>query len=78
MLVSRNFLNDYISLDDIKTIDLAEKLTELGLEYDYVTPLVVADNTVIAKIIEVKDHPDSDHLHLCKVDDGEKIYNIVC
>lgn len=78
MLVSRNFLNDYISLDDIKTIDLAEKLTELGLEYDYVTPLVVADNTVIAKIIEVKDHPDSDHLHLCKVDDGTKIYNIVC
>ena len=78
MLVSRNFLNDYISLDDIKTIDLAEKLTELGLEYDYVTPLVVADNTVIAKIIEVKDHPDSDHLHLCKVDDGEKIYDIVC
>ena len=78
MLVSRNFLNDYISLDDIKTIDLAEKLTELGLEYDYVTPLVVADNAVIAKIIEVKDHPDSDHLHLCKVDDGEKIYNIVC
>ena len=78
MLVSRNFLNDYISLDDIKTIDLAEKLTELGLEYDYVTPLVIADNTVIAKIIEVKDHPDSDHLHLCKVDDGTKIYNIVC
>ena len=78
MLVSRNFLNDYISLDDIKTIDLAEKLTELGLEYDYVTPLVVADNTVIAKIIEVKDHPDSDHLHLCKVDDGEKVYDIVC
>ena len=78
MLVSRNFLNDYISLDDIKTIDLAEKLTELGLEYDYITPLVVADNTVIAKIIEVKDHPDSDHLHLCKVDDGEKIYDIVC
>ena len=78
MLVSRNFLNDYISLDDIKTIDLAEKLTELGLEYDYVTPLVVADNTVIAKIIEVKDHPDSNLLHLCKVDDGTKIYNIVC
>ena len=78
MLVSRNFLNDYISLDDIKTIDLAEKLTELGLEYDYVIPLVVADNTVIAKIIDVKNHPDSDHLHLCKVDDGEKVYDIVC
>ena len=38
MLVSRNFLNDYISLDDIKTIDLAEKVTELGLEYDDGTP----------------------------------------
>lgn len=78
MLVSRKFLNDYISLDDINTIDLAEKLTELGLEYDYVKPMVVANNTVIAKIIEVKNHPNSDHLHLCKVDDGSRIYDIVC
>ena len=78
MLVSRKFLNDYISLDDITTIDLAEKLTELGLEYDYVKPMVIADNVVIAKVIDVKDHPNSDHLHLCKVDDGKKVYDIVC
>ena len=78
MLVSRKFLNDYISLDDITTIDLAEKLTELGLEYDYVKPMVIADNVVIAKVIDVKDHPNSDHLHLCKVDDGQKVYDIVC
>ena len=80
MLVSRKFLNDYISLDDITTIDLAEKLTELGLEYDYVKPMVIADNVVIAKIIDVKDHPNSDHLHLCKVDDGKKSlrYSLWC
>lgn len=78
MLVSRKFLNDYISLDDISTLDLAEKLTELGLEYDYVKPLVIGSNIVVAKVIEVKNHPNSDHLHLCKVDDGNKVYDIVC
>lgn len=33
----------------------------------------------VAKIIEIEDHPDSDHLHICKVDVGEKEpLQIVC
>lgn len=33
----------------------------------------------VAKIIDIEEHPDSEHLHVCKVDVGEgKILQIVC
>lgn len=35
-------------------------------------------NLVIGKVISCEDHPDSDHLHVCQVDLGDKIEQIVC
>ena len=79
MILSRNFVKDYIDLDDKLTIkEIAEDLTRVGNEYDYCGKLIDATNLVIGKIIECKNHPDSDHLHLCKVDIGSEILNIVC
>lgn len=36
------------------------------------------DHFVVGKIIEMVDHPDSDHMHICQVDDGTMIQQIVC
>ena len=79
MILSTNFLKDYIDLDenlDIKKI--AEDMTSVGNEYDSAEKLVPATNLVIGKIIECKPHPDSDHLNLCKVDIGSEVLDIVC
>ena len=79
MILSRNFIKDYIDLDDnldIKTI--AEDMTRVGNEYDYCGSLVNATNLTIGEIIESVDHPDSDHLHLCKVNVGAEVLDIVC
>ena len=77
MKLSLNFLKDYIDVDvDLNT--LAEDMTRVGNEYDSAEKLINATNLTIGKIIECKDHPDSDHLHLCKVDIGTEILNIVC
>ena len=77
MKLSLNFLRDYIDFDvDVKT--LAEDMTRVGNEYDEAGKLINATNLVIGKIIECKEHPDSDHLHLCKVDIGTEVLNIVC
>lgn len=77
MKLSTNFVKDYIDIDvDVKT--LAEDMTRVGNEYDSAEKLINATNLVIGKIIECKEHPDSDHLHLCKVDIGTEILNIVC
>lgn len=37
-----------------------------------------APKLVVAEIVEMEDHPDSDHLHICQVKLGERTEQIVC
>jgi len=77
MKLSTNFVKDYVDIDvDIKT--LAEDMTRVGNEYDSAGKLINATKLVIGEIVECVEHPDSDHLHLCKVDIGTEVLNIVC
>ena len=79
MILSRNFVKDYIDLDDsldIKTI--GEDMTRVGNEYDEARKFIDCTNLVIGEIIECVEHPDSDHLHVCKVNVGKDILQIVC
>lgn len=77
MKLSLNFLRDYIDIDvDVKT--LAEDMTGVGNEYDSAEKLVNATNLIIGEVVECKEHPDSDHLHVCKVNIGSQVLNIVC
>ena len=77
MILSRNFLKDYVDVDvDLKT--LAEDMTRVGNEYDSAEKQVPATHLIIGKVLECKEHPDSDHLHCCKVDIGNEVLNIVC
>ena len=79
MILSLNFVKDYIDLDkNLSVKDIAEAMTKAGNEYDSAGNLINATNLVIGEIKECKMHPDSDHLHLCKVDIGDKILDIVC
>lgn len=77
MKLSTNFVKDYVDIDvDVKT--LAEDMTRVGNEYDSAGKLLVVSNLVIGEVKECKMHPNSDHLHVCKVDVGNEILNIVC
>ena len=77
MKLSTNFVKDYIDIDvDSKT--LAEDMTRVGNEYDSVENLINATKLVIGQVVECKEHPDSDHLHVCKVNIGTEILDIVC
>ena len=77
MKLSKNFVKDYVDIDvDLKT--LAEDMTSVGNEYDSAEKLINATKLVIGEIVECKDHSDSDHLHLCKVNIGTEVLDIVC
>ena len=77
MKLSTNFLKDYIDIDvDVK--QLAEDMTRVGNEYDLASNLINATKLVIGQITECEPHPDSDHLHLCKVNIGTEVLDIVC
>ena len=78
MKVSRKFLNDYVDISDLDIHDIAEKMTGVGNEYDSCGPLVEATKLVIGEVLECENHPDSDHLHVCKVNVGEEVLDIVC
>ena len=77
MKLSKNFVKDYIDIDvDIKT--LAEDMTRVGNEYDCAEKLINATNLVVGEVLECVDHPDSDHLHVCQVNVGNEVLQIVC
>lgn len=79
MKLSLNFVKDYIDLDEKLSVEeIAEAMTKAGNEYDTAEKLVNATNLVIGEVKECEMHPDSDHLHLCKVDIGSEVLNIVC
>ena len=77
MKLSTNFVKDYVDIDvDVKT--LAEDMTKVGNEYDSAGKLLKATKLVTGEVKECEMHPESDHLHVCKVDIGSEILNIIC
>lgn len=78
MKLSRKFLSDYIDIDGITTEQIAEDMTSVGNEYDSCGKLIPATNLTIGEVIECENHPDSDHLHVCKVNVGSEVLDIVC
>ncbi len=77
MKLSTNFVKDYVDIDvDVKT--LAEDMTKVGNEYDSAGKLLDATKLVVGEVKTCEMHPDSDHLHVCTVDVGNEVLNIVC
>ena len=82
MKISYNWLKDYLECG-LTPAQVAEALTAIGLEVDSVTvqeevPGGLA-GVVVAKVLECIPHPDSDHLHITKVDDGSpEPVTVVC
>ena len=76
-MISLNWVKDYIDIEDQNLKELAVKITKAGVNVEKVITNHI-DNLVIGKVIECYNHPDSDHLHVCKVDVGTEIKQIVC
>ena len=80
MKVSLKWLNKYLDLSNYSKEEIADKLTFAGIEVDSVTSLASATGLVIGEILSCEKRPDSDHLHVLKVDEGKNfgIHQIVC
>ena len=76
-MISLEWVKDYIDISDQDLKELAVKITKAGINVEKVITNHI-DNLVIGEVIECIDHPDSDHLHVCQVDVGSKITQIVC
>ena len=80
MKVSYKWLGQLVDLAGLTPEEVANKLTFAGAEVEGISYPASGTNLVIGEIISCVPHPDSDHLHLLKVDEGEEfgVHQIVC
>ena len=71
MLISLNWLKQYIDLEGIEINEIENALTMIGQEVEKIDRQGSnLDNIIVGQIIEKESHPESDHLTVCKVDNG--------
>ena len=78
MKLSLNWLSDFIDISDLSVDEIVSKMVKCGFEVEGIEKLSDASDLVVGKVIECKDHPDSDHLHITKTDIGSEVLDIVC
>ncbi|CDR31284.1 Phenylalanine--tRNA ligase beta subunit [Acholeplasma oculi] len=74
MYILENILKKFIDVPN----NLFEITNQNMIEVDEYSLLNTSSNLVIGKVISCLDHPNSDHLHVTKVDVGTEILDIVC
>ena len=79
MLISMNWVNDFVDLSGLDLEKLIHQFTLSTAEVEDVYHMGGdIENVVVARILSVENHPDSKKLHLLKVDAGDKVYDCVC
>ena len=76
-MISLEWVKEYIDISDQDLKELARKITESGINVEKVISNHI-DNLIIGEVVECSEHPDSDHLHVCQVNIGDKTTQIVC
>jgi len=73
MNISLNWLNEYVNLSNVDPENIKNKLTTHTVEVEKIIQQKdLFKNVVVAKILEIKKHPQADKLQLAIVDAGEK------
>lgn len=79
MLVSYNWLKDYIDLSEVSAVDLANEFTLGGLEVESAIDLGAnLDNLVVGEVLTCEPIEGSDHLNRTTVNIGTETLPIVC
>ena len=80
MKVSLKWLSNLVDISGLTAEEIADKLTFAGVEVEDISYLAKATNLIVGEVLDCENMPDSDHLHICKVNLGEKegVKQIVC
>ncbi|MBN2963612.1 phenylalanine--tRNA ligase subunit beta [Sulfurospirillum sp. T05] len=79
MIVTREWLREWIDLEGITTQALCETLNAIGLEVDGLTQQRIPEGVVVGYVVNKTPHPDAQKLNVCQVDVGQSVpLQIVC
>ena len=72
MILSRNWLNEFVDLKDITDKEFNDEMTLSGSKVETIErPDENLKNVVVGKILEMKRHENSDHMWVLKIDVGQ-------
>ena len=72
MILSRNWLNEFVDLKDITDKQFNDDMTLSGSKVETIErPDENLKNVVVGKILEMKRHENSDHMWVCQIDVGQ-------
>lgn len=72
MILSRNWLNEFVDLKDITDKEFNDEMTLSGSKVETIErPDENFKNVVVGKILEMKRHENSDHMWVCQIDVGQ-------
>ena len=72
MILSRNWLNEFVDLKDITDKEFNDEMTLSGSKVETIErPDENLKNVVVGKILEMKRHENSDHMWIVKIDVGQ-------
>ena len=78
MNLSKNWLSDFVDVSDIDVKDYCDRMTDTGSKVEgYEILGEDIENVVVARILSIAPHENSDHLQICQVDIGGKVEQIV-
>ena len=78
MNLSKNWLSDFVDVSDISVKDYCDRMTDTGSKVECFEELGEdIENVIVAKILKITPHENSDHLQICQVDIGRKTVQIV-
>ena len=78
MILSLNWLSDFVKSDDIETKKFCEDMTESGSKVESAELIgSEKENIRVGLIKKIERHPDAERLVICKVDCGERELQIV-
>ncbi len=78
MIVTKNWLNEWIDLTGVSTDQLLKTFNAIGLEVDRHEVIRVPDGVIVGYVEQCERHPDADKLNVCQVNIGSGTRQIVC
>jgi len=79
MLVSLNWLKQYVDYGTLTPEKLSEKITKSGIEVDGIDYIAgKLSHVVVGYVTSCEQHPNADKLKVCQVDVGTETLQIIC
>ena len=79
MKISLEWLNEFVDISDLTVEQITHELTMSGLEVEGTEKTGAKfTNIITAQIVNIKQHPNADKLHLVDINTGNGIKTVVC